>query len=215
MILLFDLDSTLCTIEWLSTLAEKKWLDTSFSQITERSMNGDIDFDESFSQRLMMLEATELDQERLWNIYINNITEWMEDLISLLKEQWHQIWILTYSFYIAAQKIWAHLWIQKHIFWNKVIRPYKKEVIQHQGTSMDILTSTYSKAYILKHLSQTSQEKIGFIWDGYQDMISWQQEADIFIWFWWNVIREKVENWSTYFAKTSKEILDYILLDTK
>ncbi len=210
MIILFDLDSTLCSVEWFTHLAKKKWLDSSFSTITERSMNWEINFEESFSQRLLMLEATRLDQERLWNFYTNHITPGLSEIISLLSCQWHIPWILTYSFLYSAQLVAKKLNIQKEfVYWNNLTRPYSKT--DFWRIDPHILTDTTSKARIIKHLQKKHREQIVFVWDGYQDMISWHQEADTFIWFWWNQIREKVKNESEHYVENVNQLKNLIM----
>ncbi|MEP3247135.1 MAG: phosphoserine phosphatase SerB [Sneathiella sp.] len=56
-LLLADMDSTIITVECIDELADFAGLKKEVSAITERAMQGELDFDEAFSARVAMLEG--------------------------------------------------------------------------------------------------------------------------------------------------------------
>lgn len=57
MLLLADMDSTIITVECIDELADFVGLKDQVSAITERAMNGELDFDEAFRIRVAMLKG--------------------------------------------------------------------------------------------------------------------------------------------------------------
>ena len=65
----FDMDSTLIQTEVIDELAELNGVGDQVRAITESAMNGEIDFNESFKQRMALLEG--LSEDVLQNVAIN------------------------------------------------------------------------------------------------------------------------------------------------
>lgn len=66
MLAVFDMDSTLIQAEVIDLLADAAGIGTQVASITERAMNGELDFDDSFRERLALLKG--LDADVLHNI---------------------------------------------------------------------------------------------------------------------------------------------------
>jgi len=80
----FDMDSTLIQNEVIDLMAYEAGVGAQVSEITESAMRGEIDFRQSFTARMALLEGLPLD--RLDQIYNNlKITEGAERLISNLR----------------------------------------------------------------------------------------------------------------------------------
>ncbi len=93
----FDMDSTLIQTEVIDELAEKVGVGTEVKKITERAMHGEIDFKESFRQRVALLKG--LDESVLKEIAENlPITDGAERLLKTLKYYGYKIAILSGGF---------------------------------------------------------------------------------------------------------------------
>ena len=93
----FDMDSTLIQTEVIDELAEKAGVGTEVKKITERAMHGEIDFKESFRQRVALLKG--LDESVLKEIAENlPITDGAERLLKTLKYYGYKIAILSGGF---------------------------------------------------------------------------------------------------------------------
>lgn len=93
----FDMDSTLIQTECIDELAERAGVGDKVKEITERAMRGEIDFTESFKERVALLKG--LDEKVLKEIAENlPITEGVERLMYVLKHYGYKIAILSGGF---------------------------------------------------------------------------------------------------------------------
>lgn len=93
----FDMDSTLIQTECIDELAKKAGVGEQVQKITERAMRGEIDFKESFKERVALLKG--LDANVMQEIADNfPITEGVDRLMSVLKNCGYKIAILSGGF---------------------------------------------------------------------------------------------------------------------
>ena len=93
----FDMDSTLIQTECIDELAERAGVGEQVKTITERAMRGEIDFKESFTERVALLKG--LDESVMKDIAENlPITEGVERLMFVLKHYGYKIAILSGGF---------------------------------------------------------------------------------------------------------------------
>jgi phosphoserine phosphatase len=93
----FDMDSTLIQAEVIDELARKVGLYDEVSKITEAAMRGEIDFDESFRQRVALLKG--LDESVMKEVAESlPLTEGAERLFSMLKKYGFRTAILSGGF---------------------------------------------------------------------------------------------------------------------
>ena len=93
----FDMDSTLIQTECIDELAEKAGVGERVRAITESAMRGEIDFKESFTQRVALLKG--LDVSVMKELAENMpITEGVERLMFVLKRYGYKIAILSGGF---------------------------------------------------------------------------------------------------------------------
>ena len=93
----FDMDSTLIQTECIDELAERAGVGEQVKAITERAMRGEIDFKESFTERVALLKG--LDESVMKEIAENlPITEGVERLMFVLKHYGYMIAILSGGF---------------------------------------------------------------------------------------------------------------------
>lgn len=93
----FDMDSTLIQTECIDELAEKAGVGEQVRAITESAMHDEIDFKESFTQRVALLKG--LDVNVMKEIAENMpITEGVERLMFVLKRYGYKIAILSGGF---------------------------------------------------------------------------------------------------------------------
>ena len=93
----FDMDSTLIQTECIDELAERAGVGDKVKEITERAMRGEIDFKESFTERVALLKGLDVSvmQEIAENL---PITEGADRLMSILKRCGYKIAILSGGF---------------------------------------------------------------------------------------------------------------------
>jgi phosphoserine phosphatase len=93
----FDMDSTLIQTEVIDELAIRAGVGDKVKEITERAMRGEIDFKESFTERVALLKG--LDSKVMQDIAENlPITEGVDRLMYVLKRYGYKIAILSGGF---------------------------------------------------------------------------------------------------------------------
>ncbi len=93
----FDMDSTLIQTECIDELAERAGVGNQVREITERAMRGEIDFKESFTERVKLLKG--LDAHVMQDIAEKlPITEGADRLMSVLKTCGYKTAILSGGF---------------------------------------------------------------------------------------------------------------------
>ena len=93
----FDMDSTLIQTECIDELAKRAGVDEQVAAITARAMRGEIDFKESFKERVALLKG--LDVSVMQDIAEHlPITEGTDRLMSVLKRCGYKIAILSGGF---------------------------------------------------------------------------------------------------------------------
>lgn len=101
---LFDMDSTLIECEVIDELARRHGVGPEVATITERAMRGELDFDQSFTQRLGMLRG--LSAEVIADIAANlPVTEGVRELLPTLRALGIRTGILSGGFLPFAQAL--------------------------------------------------------------------------------------------------------------
>ena len=114
----FDMDSTLIQTEVINELAEHAGVGEAVSRITEMAMRGEIDFAESFKQRVALLKG--LDEKVMVQIAENlPLTEGAERLFRTLKKYGFKTAILSGGFTYFGRHLQSKLGID-YVFANQL-----------------------------------------------------------------------------------------------
>ena len=109
-LVVMDMDSTLIRIEVIDELARAHGVVEQVAKITERAMQGEMDYDESLRQRLRLLEG--LDVSVLQKLAAElPLTEGAETLIRVLKRLGYRTAVISGGFSVAAEALKARLGI--------------------------------------------------------------------------------------------------------
>lgn len=114
----FDMDSTLIQTEVIDELAHRAGVGDQVKAITERAMRGELDFKESFIERISLLKG--LDESVMKEIAENlPITEGAERLLKTLKQYGYKTAILSGGFTYFGNYLKARLGID-YVFANEL-----------------------------------------------------------------------------------------------
>lgn len=131
----FDMDSTLIQTEVIDELARRHGVGDKVSEITERAMSGEIDFNESFIQRVALLEG--LDESVMEDIAINlPITDGAERLISTLRDFGYKTAILSGGFTYFGKYLQKKLGVD-YVYANELEIKDHKLTGKHMGDIVD------------------------------------------------------------------------------
>lgn len=166
-LIVFDMDSTLIQTEVIDEMAIACGKGKEVSEITERAMNGEMDFDESLKQRVSMLKG--LKEEELLEIYKKlELTSGVRDFVKTVQSLGYKIAIISGGFSFFADKIRDELGLD-YSFANELEIRNGVLTGKIQGT----IVNASQKATLLKLISQQekiSLEQVVAIGDGANDL---------------------------------------------
>jgi phosphoserine phosphatase len=104
-LLISDMDSTIINEECIDEIADKLGLKDKVSEITERAMNGELDFKEALRERVALL--ANLPESALQDVYDNNITlmSGAKELVSTMKKHGSHAILVSGGFTAFTTKI--------------------------------------------------------------------------------------------------------------
>lgn len=163
----FDMDSTLIQTECIDELAERAGVGEQVKAITERAMRGEIDFKESFTERVALLKG--LDESVMKDIAENlPITEGVERLMFVLKHYGYKIAILSGGFTYFGEYLKRKFGID-YVYANELEIENGKLTGRYLGEIVD----GKRKAELLKLLAQVEKVDIAqtiAVGDGANDL---------------------------------------------
>ena len=164
----FDMDSTLIQAECIDELARRHGVYDKVAAITERAMRGEIDFKESFTERVALLKG--LDVSVMKDIAENlPITEGADRLMSVLKTCGYKIAILSGGFTFFGEYLRSKYGID-YLYANELeIGEDGKLTGRYVGEVVD----GRRKADLLKLIAQTEKVNIAqtiAVGDGANDL---------------------------------------------
>ena len=163
----FDMDSTLIETEVIDELAERAGVGEKVRAITERAMRGEIDFKESFTERVALLKG--LDESVMKEIAESlPITEGVERLMRVLRRAGYKIAILSGGFTYFGNYL-------KHKFGIDYVYANELEIVDGKLTGHYVgdIVDGQRKAELLKLLAQVENVDIAqtiAVGDGANDL---------------------------------------------
>ena len=163
----FDMDSTLIETEVIDELAERAGVGDKVRAITERAMRGEIDFRESFKERVALLKG--LDESVMHEIAESlPMTEGVERLMTVLKRAGFKIAILSGGFTYFGNYL-------KHKFGIDYVYANELEIVDGKLTGRYVgeIVDGQRKAELLKLLAQVENVNIAqtiAVGDGANDL---------------------------------------------
>ncbi|MDX9918800.1 MAG: phosphoserine phosphatase SerB [Paludibacter sp.] len=163
----FDMDSTLIKTEVIDELADRAGVGTQVREITEAAMRGEIDFNESFIQRVALLKG--LDVSVLEEIANNlPIMDGALRLMRILKKCGYKIAILSGGFSFFGNHL-KKLFDVDYVYANDLEIENGKLTGKHQGDIVD----GKRKAELLRLIAQVEKidlQQVIAVGDGANDL---------------------------------------------
>ena len=166
-LVVFDMDSTLIDAEVIDELALEAGVGPQVAAITERAMHGELDFSQSFAERLALLKG--LDESVLERVAARlKMTEGAEHLIRSLKALGYRTAILSGGFTYFARNLQRQLGID-YVYANELEIVDGKVTGRVSGTIVD----GARKAELLLEIAKKeriSHEQVIAVGDGANDL---------------------------------------------
>lgn len=164
----FDMDSTLIQTECIDELAKRAGVGDKVGEITARAMHGEIDFKESFKERVALLKG--LDASVLKDIAENMpITEGTDRLMSVLKTCGYKIAILSGGFTYFGEYLRKKYGID-YVYANELEIGYDGKLT---GRYVGDIVDGQRKAELLKLIAQVERVNLAqtiAVGDGANDL---------------------------------------------
>lgn len=166
-LVVFDMDSTLIQTEVIDEMADILGMGNEIRAITERAMNGEMDFDESLKLRVSKLKG--LSKQQLEEVLARlPLTQGVEEFIKTIKGLGYKVALISggFSFFANALKEKLHL---DYAFANELEFHDGKLT----GNVVGTIVNAEQKALLVKLISQQeniSLEQVVAIGDGANDL---------------------------------------------
>ena len=199
---IFDVDSTLCTIEGIDELARLKSVEKEIIPLTNKAMNGEISLEEIFAKRLEIIKPSLSDMVRLSRLYSQNISPNAEEIIAYLKERNIEIYLVSGGYKQAILPLASKLNIsERNVYANEL---YFDSVGSYQGFNKTIpLWKEKGKAKLIQTLNL--ERKTIFVGDGMSDLEA-INEVDVFVGYGGVSVRKKVRQTALYYIMDLNEL---------
>lgn len=166
-LVVFDMDSTLITVEVIDELAKLAGVGEQVSEITAAAMRGELDFQESFRRRVALLKG--LEEERLMKILDDlPLAEGAEIVAQTLKSLGYKLGILSGGFTFVGEYLKERLGFD-YVYANELdIRDG-----QVTGEVVGEIVDGQKKAYFLRKIAEKENitlEQTIAVGDGANDL---------------------------------------------
>lgn len=167
-LLVLDMDMTLIQMEVIDELAKMAGVEEKVVKITEKAMNGEIDFNKALTQRVELLKG--LSEDALQTVY-NKIkfTDGAEELVSVAKHLGYKIAVLSGGFTYFTNRIKEYLDLDYAYANNLEIKDFKVT-----GNVLGDIVNAKRKAELLEDIAQKegiSLDQVIAVGDGANDLL--------------------------------------------
>lgn len=167
--IIFDLDSTLVTIEGIDELARLKGVQDIIAPMTQLAMNGQLSIEEAFIKRLEIISPSLEDVSSLTELYLTNLTNGAKELIDWLQNQGKRVFIISGGYDPAVTDVAKALGIPRdQVFANRLLFSPDGEYAGLKKT--DWLWKPDGKTKIVAEITTRFPGKTIMVGDGISDL---------------------------------------------
>jgi phosphoserine phosphatase len=206
----FDVDSTVCTEEAIDELAKFQKVGTLVEAITRNAMGGNMSFRAALQARLNLIQPTRQCLEQFLIDHPSELTDGIDELINLLHERQIPVYLITGGFHAIVDPVAEQLNIPlSNVFANRLLF---NDDGSYAGFDENEMTSdSGGKQRVVEYLkNKFNYQRLIMIGDGATDM---EANADGFIGFGGNIIREKVRDNAPWFVTSIYQLIDELRND--
>lgn len=206
----FDCDSTLTAVEGIDVLAEQAGRAEEIRRLTDAAMNGEIDLEDVYGERLRQIHPTKAQVAGIRHVYKDRAIPDARLVISLLKHLGHEVYIVSGGLEEPVREFGLWLGVPRdHI--RAVGLEYDQLVgawwSHHQGEEsryMDFgkgaLAVSEGKAEIIEELLSGENGRALLVGDGTSDLLA-SENLDLFVGYGSVAARPKVREGAPLFIE--------------
>ena len=201
----FDVDSTVCLEEAIDELAKFQQVGTLVESITRNAMSGNMSFRTALQARLNLIQPTSQRLEQFLVNHPSQHTDGIAALIDLLHERHVPVYLITGGFHAIVDPVAKQLNIPvANVFANRLL--FNADGSYAGFDENEMTSDSGGKGRVIEHLrSQHNFQRLIMIGDGATDM---EANADGFIGFGGNVVRETVREHASWFVMSFFQLID-------
>lgn len=205
-LVIFDVDSTLVTIEGIDVLAGNN---PEIARLTEQAMNGEVPVDAVYAKRLEIIKPTRAAVDDLGRRYLTSIVDGVEPAFATLREKGANIHLVTAGIAQAIAPLAEHLGISQRAVHAVTMR------FDASGNYVDFdrqtpLTRRGGKEIAVRDIRARAKGKAAFVGDGVTDLET-KPVVDLFIGFGGVHVRPRVKDNATVFVTDFASVLKHLL----
>ncbi|PAA79174.1 hypothetical protein BOX15_Mlig034159g3, partial [Macrostomum lignano] len=207
----FDVDSTVCVDEGLDNLAEFCGVADKVKALTNKAMNGDMTFEESFEARLSMMGLTRQKLDQFVSQHPPKLTPNVVNLVQLLEQRNKRVYLITGGVSDLVKPVLTALTLpDNRLISNRLL--FDESTGEFLGHDRSCFTCrSGGKAAAVKHLRvDLGYRSVAMIGDGVTDMEA-RSECDLFVGFGGNVERAQVVAGADWFVRDFRELAKPLL----
>ena len=204
--IVFDVDSTLVTIEGLDEIARRKSVLTEVASITTAGMRGEISFQESLTMRLNIVNPSRDGVVWLGEQYLLHLTPGGKEVISFLRSHDSGVYLVSGAYSLAIEKLALHLGVdQKNVFGIDLEFDNEGEYVSTDPSQL--LLQDNGKRKLIEQLDL--ERPLAMIGDGSTDLET-KSYADLFIGFGGVTEREVVKRKADKYIYDLKDVIELV-----
>lgn len=205
-LVLFDVDSTLVTIEGIDVLAGGN---PEVTRLTNAAMNGEVPVDSVYERRLEIIRPNRTAINALGQRYIASIVEGVEPAFARLRRAGSDIHLVTAGIAQAIQPLAAHLGVAGRAV-HAVSMQFDPAGNYAGFDRQSPLTRTGGKEIAVRDIRARAKGNAVFIGDGVTDLET-KAAVDLFIGFGGVHVRPRVKENATVFVTDFEAVLSHLI----
>jgi phosphoserine phosphatase len=208
----FDCDSTLTTVEGIDVLAEQAGRGDEVKRLTDAAMNGEMDLEDVYGERLSQIHPTRTQVQALRQVYKDNAVPDAAMVIAVLQHLGHEVYIISGGLEEPVREFGISLGVPAdHI---RAVGVEYDELVgawwsHHQGQEARYLDYGRGALAVSEGKEEIVREMLGsqpgtslLVGDGTSDLLA-GEAVDLFVGFGGVAARPKVEASAPVFTRSS------------
>ncbi len=201
----FDCDSTLTAVEGIDVLAESTGKQAEIERLTNLAMDGELDLEEIYAQRLQAINPTHAQIRQIRSVYKQNTVEDAAAVIAALHEMGHKVYIISGGLAEPVEEFGVYLGVPREriravgVAYNQLSGNWwqnQNPGEQYLAYDKGALTVSDGKAQIVRELlgeqhGRSANNRSLLIGDGNSDLLA-GTAVDLFIGYGGVVPRNRV-----------------------
>ena len=207
----FDCDSTLTTVEGIDVLAEQAGRGGEVKRLTDAAMNGEMDLEDVYGERLEQIDPTRAQVQALRQVYKDNAVADAAMVISVLQHLGHETYIISGGLEEPVREFGVSLGVSADhiravgVEYDELVGAWWSHHPGQQARYFDYgrgaLAVSEGKEEIVAELLGGRPGRSLLIGDGTSDLLA-SEAVDLFVGFGGVAARPKVEKGAPAFIRT-------------